>query len=420
MPSAGGYTPIPDVETGEILKEVDVDDESIMLERAMKRYPDANEVEAAFFGKLDEAIENARPEIVLPKVQASDIGPPKSIMQFVGESLVLPTYALGAALVSAAVVVVTGSPVAKALFPYYACILMFPSSIPATRTRFMGQVTPAFTILDDTKALVEEKVSGVSTKALEILDQTEKAMYTAIAPIKSKADMATKAETMLRLVKPDIDIPDTSDIEKSFNRFEAIIRGAFGKKVTPAMDISRTIPKVFQSLDFFEYFAFYPFLAVFLLLQLFSVFTATSTSSSESMITTSETAMIRTEFVAARALNADSDFDSTLSSDVISSVDVASMANATLHDGTPNGINEWGILWFAIQAYAATAVQLALAFVITQANAIAAVINHFLKRVESTINTSLDDQVGNVFRKIFQEGFGESRNKCWSSFTKWS
>ena len=279
MSSSAGYTQIPDVESGVVATSVST--EEAITQRAMQRYPEANAMEATFLGKIDDAMENCKPQIVLPKVKAEDLGDASaaSSLESFAKSLVLPTKALIVSLLSGLLVIVLHSPFAAAIFPYYACLLTFLSSVPATKARLLDQATPAIKKVDDTKNSIETIVGQVATKALDVLSDAEAAMYKAIAPIKDKADMATKLETMLRMIDPTIDIPDTTDIEKGFDGFEFMIKGGFDK-VNEGVDISRSLPKVFQSLSAFQNYFIYPFLAVCLLLQFVSVYHSSSSAAS--------------------------------------------------------------------------------------------------------------------------------------------
>jgi hypothetical protein len=110
-------------------------------------------------------------------------------------------------IVTGLIVMAVESPIAKAIYPYFACVMTFLSSVPDIRKRFLATVEPVFETLAGNKEKVEKRVEGVSTKGLKYLSITESAMNAAIAPIKDKIAFATKAETALKQIDPDIDIP---------------------------------------------------------------------------------------------------------------------------------------------------------------------------------------------------------------------
>jgi hypothetical protein len=211
-PASSTYEAIPDVEQPD---DNDDDDDGIptsdlIIRKAQERYPEAGTaIEAEFLGRLDDAIDNAEPKIVIPRVSVKDLQPKSEIndtMDFI-KSLQLPTAALAVTITTALIIIVSNSPVAQAVFPYYACIVTYMSSIPEIRKRFLTAIQPIFDHMAVMKKKVERRVEGVSSKGLHYLSITETAMNQAIAPIKDKVAFATKAEDMLRLIDPTIDIP---------------------------------------------------------------------------------------------------------------------------------------------------------------------------------------------------------------------
>ncbi len=282
------YEPIPDVdlETGSTFTE---DHDS--SEELAKKYPEANHLERQFLSKLDHAINNAKPKVVLPKMKAADVGPPQSITDFIA-SIKYPTVALVVTVASAVSVAFMDSPIVIALFPYYSCILTFMSSIPATKGELDCKANAFFSKVEGNKKQAEKKLEGIAEIGLRYIGTARHSMETAIKPIKKTLDAATELETMLRKVDPTIDIPDTSDIEKAFNGIsdKITVIPAMCKK---AVDVSRNIPRPLQSKENFDILIIYPALAVFLALQLIGVWQTQHPFQSEmaTVVTTSESAL---------------------------------------------------------------------------------------------------------------------------------
>jgi hypothetical protein len=205
------YESVPDVEQGD-----EIPTSEILIQKAQKRYPEAGSaVEAEFLGRLDDAIDNCKPEIKIPRLSPAHFGNSKDgeessqgsgYMELI-KSLKFPTVALSVTIVSAFVVIVISSPLARAMFPYYACALSFLSSIPSIKKRFLDKIGAVFDKMASVKTGAEQKVQGISDKGMHYLDMTEKAMNRALAPIKGKLAVATKFESMLKKVDPTIDIP---------------------------------------------------------------------------------------------------------------------------------------------------------------------------------------------------------------------
>jgi hypothetical protein len=204
------YQAVPDVEQGgEGLPPSDA-----LIKAAQERYPEAGTtVEAEFLGRLDDAIDNAKPSITVPRISVEQLGSGDAEggdYMALAKALKMITIALAVTLVSTLIVVATNNPLSRAIFPYYACILIFAASVPDIRQRFLNSIAPVFNEFNTVKEVVERKVDGVSDKGLKYLGITNTAMNNALAPIKEKLSAATKLESMLKKIDPTIDIPGES------------------------------------------------------------------------------------------------------------------------------------------------------------------------------------------------------------------
>lgn len=201
------YGAIPDAEQPE---DNELPPSDILIARAQEKYPEAGtKVEAEFLGRLDDAIDNCQPKISIPRISPDQLQPTSDIkdQNALLHALKLPTVALVAMIATAFLLMITTSPLAKVIYPYLACITTFLSSVPDIRKRFLSAAVPVFDKFDRLKETTEQRVEGVSSKGFQYLNATEKAMNQSIAPIKDKAEFATKMESALRRIDPDIDIP---------------------------------------------------------------------------------------------------------------------------------------------------------------------------------------------------------------------
>lgn len=205
------YEAVPDVEEG----DGGLPSSDVLIKAAQERYPEAGtELEAEFLGRLDDAIDNAKPTVSFPRLSVEQLQSGSGqgdaalgdLIAF-AKTLKLPTVAFAITALSGLVVIVANSAVIRAIYPYYACILTFAASVPDIRKRFLESIAPVFDKLQNVKDGTERKVEGIADKGLNYLGITEKAMNNALAPIKDKLSLATKLETMLKKINPDIDIP---------------------------------------------------------------------------------------------------------------------------------------------------------------------------------------------------------------------
>jgi hypothetical protein len=161
------------------------------------------------------------------------------------------------------------------------------------------------------------------------------------------------------------------------------------------VDLSRSLPAPLQSLAKFQIYIVYPFLAVMLILQLVGVYTSQATNG-EVIVLTNATARILFED--------DDDFVSKLTN----SVDIDSTSAFGEEESDEN---EWLLMWFAIQSYLTTALQIIIAFLMTQARTMVALANMNIDKLEKNVNDKLKAAVGDVFESIFQKGFGAVKAK---------
>jgi hypothetical protein len=378
MTAKEGYEPIPDVdlEKGENEVAVDVihaEDDDIVL---AKKYPEANALERKFLGKLDHAIANATPKVALPRLKSSDFGPPQSITDLV-VTLKYPTLALFFTILSSLLGTFWESPFGVLIFPYYSCIVAYLSSLPATKGEIDKKANAFFSKVEGQKARAEKRLEGVVGKALGFIEGAQDAMETAMSPIKETLSKATELEKMLQKIDPDIDIPDTTDIEEAFDgctdKVESIV-----KLCEEAVDISKKIPRPLQNKGNFDKFIVYPLLAFFLATQLIEVWQIQKLGT----LTNSPSAIVANNVV--RKLGASNSSTFVVNTDLI--------------------IN-------AVQSYVTVVVQLLLTFVMAHVSVFAKQSNMIIKKIESSLNKALDERAAPIFHVVFEDGFGGIKKK---------
>lgn len=378
MTAKEGYEPIPDVdlEKGEIEVADDVihaEDDDIVL---AKKYPEANAFERKFLGKLDHAIANATPKVALPRLKSSDFGPPQSITDLV-VTLKYPTIALLFTILSSLLGTFLESPFFALIFPYYSCIVAYLSSLPATKGEIDKKANAFLSKVEGQKARAEKRLEGVVDKALGFIERARDAMVTAISPVKETLSKATELEEMLQKVDPDIDIPDTTDIEEAFDgctdKVESIV-----KLCKKAVDISKKIPRPLQNKGSFDKFIVYPLLAFFLVMQLIEVWQIQK----HGTLPNSPSAMVANTVV--RKLGTSNSSTFVVNTDLITN---------------------------AVQSYVTVVVQLLLTFVMAHVSVLAKQSNMIIKQIESSLNEALDERAAPIFHVVFEDGFGAIKKK---------
>jgi len=334
---------------------------------AAEKYPEANEQELKLLMLLDGAKEKATPEINLPRLNPEDIGIPLSLREFFG-SLKLATVSLIVILMTALPVVLSGSPVAIALFPYYACLLVFVASVPATRKRLSEQFMAIFENIEEVQANVNDKISAVLDGGTAYVASVQDNIDKVLEPIRPKLDQVTKLESALRKINPNIDIPDVSDIEEKLDDAADSIRDVFDS-TKKAADLTKHIPKPLRSRINFEVIVTFPALLVFLILQLVAVFASSGGGSS-----------------AAGAV-----------------VETAAGSAATAFNP--------GLIAAAFKSYFAVVIQLGISFFSTQSSFLAKGMNNGIDKVECDVNEVLNRIVEPVFKNFFVKRMEEIKAK---------
>ncbi len=417
-----GYSSIPDVdeEQGVInatFSSTSSDADSFTL---AEKYPEANDQERAFLGALDSAIEKcSQPHITLPTFRAGDLAPPDSPLAFL-QSLKYPTMALISSLVVGASIMTTNSPIYKFLFPYFSCILAFIATIPPIRERFLTRSQIILVKIKSQKNAIESKVTLISSNAVAYVDTAESFMDAALKPIKSKLDQVTELEKTLRMINPEIDIPDVTDIEEAFDGCTDKIRNAIGMVLAVVgYSTSKAVPKTFQSQESLDRSIFYPLLGVLLCIQIFGVWASTHMNIEDGG---------EGDIYSTKGLNATTAGGLNGTIPEVLSGTVTKGVHETITEGfnatnssqiyyinvTQNQETEptqMDIMLVSIQTYLTTMIQLILVYILSTIAAVTRKVNSFIKSIEGDVNDTLDKSIGDTFNVVFKEGLGGVRSK---------
>lgn len=198
---------------------------------------------------------------------------------------------------------------------------------------------------------------------------------------------------------------DTSDIGKSFDGYEQQIKTAFAG-LQDAVDASHSLPQPLQSVSKFQVYIIVPFLVAMLVLQLLAVYHSNPGNQETDALLGGVSNNVAG---VVRALTSTEETDEWFLEDT---VNLISNTNDTVVavDGE-NYEHQWRLVWIAIQSYLATVLQIAVAFLLTQARVIIGFANVCIASTERDINGQLKKAVGDVFEDIFQKGFGEVKDK---------
>ena len=354
MADKADYQEVPDVEAG-VLPEPKVN--------PRETYPEANEQEARLLGYLDEVIQMPNPKITLPRIQVAQVeGAPTTFADLV-ESVKIPTFVFLGTVSASVLAVLSGLPLVQLIFPYVACVAEFVGTIPSLTERFTKQSDRGFGILEEKEGSLNATVDSVTFKVTSCVDEIQSLLMNVLQPIRPKLDAATKAETLLKKYDENIDIPDPSDIERELDGCTDEVQATMAA-VKTAVDIKKCIPLCFRSRENFNLYAIYPVLFVFLVMQLVGVYQTSQRYNASAV--DSETVVHATRYLRGTLQ------ESATSESVV--------ANAT----------SWYPVWVSVQVYVTALVQIVLGFLMSQAAAIAAVLNIGIKRINDQANRAID------------------------------
>ena len=297
------------------------------------------------------------------------------------------------------------NPIAIALYPYISTIMTFLGTVPALKARFNATASLLLGQVDDTITTVKSKIDAIGKKASGYVDQVEDTIQAVLEPIKPKLDQASKMESMLQKIDPDIDIPDTKDLEEELGDATGTIRGVMDA-VTNALDFMKYVPKAAQSQPLFDQYVVYPVLAFFLVTQLLAVY-----HSQGSVAAAVNDATLSDD---------DAGVDITNTTTLETARFLEAMVNATMTTNTNTTDDEtfadqvadqWHLITTAFSAFIGAVVQIVLTFLASQKSLIFKQINKKILALSADVTGLLTDKVEPVFKDILFDSMSKVRSQ---------
>lgn len=269
--SKGSYETVPDVEAG-----VAATGPSTKSREAVRAsHPGLKDREVDLLATLDEAVAN-KPSFEIPAVDPDTLESKGKTFLL---SLLQPTVTVVcSALVSWLLALTAQSETALSslgaflipIYPYLNAIAVFISSYFPLAGRFTDAVSPVLEQMGSTVQKAERNVDALGDRVDQIVDSIQVQVNEVLEPYKPMFARAAQAETALRKINPDVDIPDPDDINREFDEAQ----GKVGEKLDEAkakIDVEKVIPVPLRSKESFYWRIVVPAAAVACLLQLLLV-----------------------------------------------------------------------------------------------------------------------------------------------------
>lgn len=278
MPSKAGYEPIPDAE----LAAAGEEQVSIQSREAAKaKYGIQGDQESELLAMLDNASDmepsfdiplDINPEDLLSSQEEAGmsylwslVAPTVSVVCTMALAWLLSMTAQGDAWISK-----ISTDILIPLFPYFNAMVVFYNSFGPMQKRFMDAIEPVFRKLKTLQTSVDRNVDQLADKIDSVVDRLQRKVNQVLAPYLPKLNMASKLEVMVKKVKPDVDIPDPSDIDKEFDQAQGLVRSKLDD-AKKQIDIPSILPSIFQSSQAFYWRVVIPFGILALAVQLLVV-----------------------------------------------------------------------------------------------------------------------------------------------------
>lgn len=274
-----GYDPIPDVEAA-----ADGGGEPPALS-GKEKYPGFSDSQVELMSSFDDAIaSSSQLNFQLPAVNPNELASKGEgfLRGLVAPTVTAVSTTIAALLLTAANNASTASAGAAAVissfliqvFPYVNAVIIFASSFAPIRVRFQSAVEPVFERVDQMQDLALQSARDVAVTVDATLDSMERKVRETIDPVRPTLDLATNREADLHRIRPDLDVPDPTDIDREF----AEARGIVGHKIDEAVqyiDVDKYLPKPLKSADDFYWRIVLPICCAALLVQLGLAFVTT-------------------------------------------------------------------------------------------------------------------------------------------------
>jgi F0F1-type ATP synthase membrane subunit b/b' len=249
-----GYEQVPDVEQAHASVSAQSD------------YSSLDPAQADLFLSLDSAIALTHIPLELPPVSPGEFA---SKGQAFLQSLVQPTLtAVGTALAAMALSVTVGvNGVTAVLFPYINAALIFVSTALPLQARCMDAAKPIFAKAEQLETNLQGAVHNVGILTDTKIDGLQAKVAKVLEPMKPTLDVAAKQEALLRKLDPNVNIPDTGDIDREFDEAQGLVTS----KVAVAeqqLDFDKYVPSYLQSTEAFYWRIIVPIIALAFVAQM--------------------------------------------------------------------------------------------------------------------------------------------------------
>lgn len=309
----------------------------------------------------------------------------------------IPAMVFVVAVLGALMTASLNNPITIALYPYITTIITFLGTVPALKDRFNKMMSRLFTPLeqiDNTFTPIAVTIDAVG-KSVHQLEETFQAV---LAPMKLMLDQAKHKEmkSMLLKLDPDIDIPDTKDLEEELGDANAKIHDVVND-VSISLGFVKYIPNPAQLQPLFDRYIVHPVLTFFLLTQLLAVYHQQRSS----------TCMSCSHDVD------DDDITNTLEA----AVNATAVNNAIYDDGDDNETfadqldDLLHLITAALTAFVGAVFQIVVLFVVTEKLSIFEQINEKTLALMEDMTSLLTDTVEPMFTEVLLVSMSKVRNQ---------
>ena len=260
------YEAVPDVEAG-VAATTGPSTKSREAVRAT--HPGLKDGEVDLLASLDEAIAN-KPTFAAPSLDPSDL---QSKGKTILRSILQPTVTVVSSTVLAWLLARTAqsqigfASFVIAFYPYLNAIAVFVSSYFPLADRFTDAISPVLQQMIVINRKAKKNVSKLGDQVDQTIDSIQVQINQVLFPYKKMFTQATQAETALRKLGFNADIPDPSDIDREIDEAQGKV-GAALDEAKESINFEDFIPVALRSEKNFYWRIVMPAAVVACLLQL--------------------------------------------------------------------------------------------------------------------------------------------------------
>lgn len=341
--------------------------------RIHKEYPFLNEKQLEFVGTLDDAIDNAMPQVRLPKLrivrQSSDnqeVTWSEYLSLLIAPCLIF-MVTLPAAIAIAVLLVDDDSDsniatTIQSLYPYLITLVTFLASVPVIRNRYYGYFEKISTGVDAAKERVDPAVDKLEGRLTGVVKEARRQLDTFLVTIKEKLKQLSQAKKTIELVVTDSSdtlrmIPDVSDLDGYLDDSERRIHESI-RTARAAVDVKELVPWVLQTRRNYALGVVFPILTVMLAIQF-----------------------------------------------------VATWWLSIVEEGDEDDANKWEPVMVAVQTFVIAVLQITLSYYVTRATRIVGYVNRKIGTIEKRINAMLANKAHDAFHSVLDAAMTHVRRR---------